>query len=304
MAEEPEEMLVKLGIAAARRVVVLADSSKFDVDYLRAFATTDLAVTAWSVGALVFAVTGLLGFGLGPILNAYLTGFSNGGQIVMMALGMTGATFVGLSAYALKSRKDFSFMRQALFAGILIAFLSNTAFSYYEAWRWMLGIIAIPGVLFLIGVFALPDSPRWLIMAGRGFGKTRTGAEWVRALAEGGRARRVALVAETAADLVTAVTICTVNEGAGIIRAAAAAEMPVVTPSAASMLTVKLVWNCAVLACTIGASPSWPARSPTKPPSSCANRARRGSSRTWPPSTATARSPLRRRGGWCGHSVR
>lgn len=52
-------------------------------------------------------------------------------------------------------------------AGILIAFLSNTAFSYYEAWRWMLGIIAIPGALFLIGVFALPDSPRWLIMAGR-----------------------------------------------------------------------------------------------------------------------------------------
>ncbi|HCV77180.1 MAG TPA: MFS transporter, partial [Pseudomonas sp.] len=49
-------------------------------------------------------------------------------------------------------------------AGILLAFLSNTAFSYYEAWRWMLGIIAIPGVLFLIGVFALPDSPRWLIM--------------------------------------------------------------------------------------------------------------------------------------------
>ncbi|MEQ9329956.1 terminase family protein [Thalassobaculum sp.] len=40
----------------------------------------------------------------------------------------------------------------------------------------------------------------WLILAGRGFGKTRTGAEWVRSLAEGGRARRIALVAETAAD--------------------------------------------------------------------------------------------------------
>ena len=40
----------------------------------------------------------------------------------------------------------------------------------------------------------------WLILAGRGFGKTRTGAEWVRALAESGRARRIALVAETAAD--------------------------------------------------------------------------------------------------------
>lgn len=40
----------------------------------------------------------------------------------------------------------------------------------------------------------------WLILAGRGFGKTRTGAEWVRSLAEGRRARRIALVAETAAD--------------------------------------------------------------------------------------------------------
>jgi len=40
----------------------------------------------------------------------------------------------------------------------------------------------------------------WLILAGRGFGKTRTGAEWVRSLAEAGRARRIALVAETAAD--------------------------------------------------------------------------------------------------------
>jgi len=40
----------------------------------------------------------------------------------------------------------------------------------------------------------------WLILAGRGFGKTRTGAEWVRGLAESGGARRIALVAETAAD--------------------------------------------------------------------------------------------------------
>jgi predicted phage terminase large subunit-like protein len=41
----------------------------------------------------------------------------------------------------------------------------------------------------------------WLLMAGRGFGKTRTGAEWVRAQVEEGRARRIALVAPTAADV-------------------------------------------------------------------------------------------------------
>ena len=51
--------------------------------------------------------------------------------------------------------------------GILIAFLSDTAFSYSGNWRWMLGIIAVPGVLFLFGLVLLPDSPRWLIMRGR-----------------------------------------------------------------------------------------------------------------------------------------
>jgi SP family galactose:H+ symporter-like MFS transporter len=52
-------------------------------------------------------------------------------------------------------------------SGILVAFLSDTALSYSGNWRWMLGIIAIPGVLFLLGLFLLPCSPRWLMMHGR-----------------------------------------------------------------------------------------------------------------------------------------
>jgi MFS transporter, SP family, galactose:H+ symporter len=51
--------------------------------------------------------------------------------------------------------------------GILGAFLSDLAFSYSGSWRWMLGVIAIPGALFLAGVFVLPESPRWLVMRGR-----------------------------------------------------------------------------------------------------------------------------------------
>jgi SP family galactose:H+ symporter-like MFS transporter len=51
--------------------------------------------------------------------------------------------------------------------GILAAYLSDLAFSYSGNWRWMLGVIAIPGVLFLLGVSMLPDSPRWLMMRGR-----------------------------------------------------------------------------------------------------------------------------------------
>lgn len=68
---------------------------------------------------VVFLVTGLLGFGLGPILNRYL-GTANGAQTVMTALGLTGAIFVGLSAYAVKTKRDFSFMRGFLAAGMIL----------------------------------------------------------------------------------------------------------------------------------------------------------------------------------------
>lgn len=86
---------------------------------------------------VVFAITGLLGFGLGPVLNAYVRGLANGSQIVMMAFGMTGAIFVGLSAYAVRTRRDFSFMRGFLFSGILLAFVLSigllvaSMFGYY-----------------------------------------------------------------------------------------------------------------------------------------------------------------------------
>ena len=71
----------------------------------------------------VFALTGFMGLTLGPIISLYLTMVPNGSQVVMTALGTTGAVFVGLSAYAVKSRRDFSFMGGFLFVGILGAFL-------------------------------------------------------------------------------------------------------------------------------------------------------------------------------------
>ena len=74
--------------------------------------------------ALVFALTGFMGYTLGPILNAYLS-MANGGSIIMMAMGSTGAIFLGLSGYALVSRKDFSFMGGFLIVGILVAFVAG-----------------------------------------------------------------------------------------------------------------------------------------------------------------------------------
>ncbi len=73
----------------------------------------------------IFALTGFMGLTLGPIISAYLTTFSNGSQLVMMAMGGTGAIFLGLSGYALTTRKDFSFMGGFLMVGILVAFLAG-----------------------------------------------------------------------------------------------------------------------------------------------------------------------------------
>ena len=74
----------------------------------------------------VFALTGFMGYTLGPILNTYLA-LANGGQIVTTALAGTGVIFIGLSGYALVSRKDFSFMGGFLMVGILVGFLAGLA---------------------------------------------------------------------------------------------------------------------------------------------------------------------------------
>lgn len=79
----------------------------------------------------VFALTGFMGYTLGPILSHYLA-MPNGGQVVMQAMGGTAAIFLGLSAYALTSRKDFSFMGGFLMVGILVAFLAGLGAIFFE----------------------------------------------------------------------------------------------------------------------------------------------------------------------------
>ena len=87
------------------------------------FATTKFANSSLGL-VFVFALTGFMGLTLGPIINMYLH-LPNGSQIVMTAMGGTGAIFLGLSGYALTTRKDFSFMGGFLMVGILVAFLAG-----------------------------------------------------------------------------------------------------------------------------------------------------------------------------------
>ena len=90
------------------------------------FLTTKFRDSAWGI-LLVFALTGFMGLTLGPILNSYIGAYANGSELIMTALGGTGIIFLGLSGYALTTRKDFSFMGGFLMIGILVAFIAGIA---------------------------------------------------------------------------------------------------------------------------------------------------------------------------------
>jgi modulator of FtsH protease len=94
------------------------------------FAITKFRDSGLGVG-LVFALTGFMGYTLGPIISHYLN-LPNGGQTVMMAMGGTAAIFISLSAYALTTKKDFSFMGGFLMVGILVAFVASLAAIFLE----------------------------------------------------------------------------------------------------------------------------------------------------------------------------
>jgi modulator of FtsH protease len=94
------------------------------------FLTTKLRNSAWGI-ASVFALTGFMGLTLGPIISRYL-GLPGGGGIVMGAMGLTAVIFMGLSAYVLVSKRDFSFMGGFLAVGVLVAFVAGLGAIFFE----------------------------------------------------------------------------------------------------------------------------------------------------------------------------
>ena len=104
------------------------------------FLTTKLRNSGWGLVS-TFAFTGFLGYTLCPILNAYLS-LPNGGQLVSMALGMTAVVFFGLSAYAILSRKDFSFLSGFIMAGCIVLMCAVVASFFIQISGLQLAISA------------------------------------------------------------------------------------------------------------------------------------------------------------------
>lgn len=95
------------------------------------YAVTKTQNSGWGI-LWTFALTGFLGLTLGPILNLYLTALPNGGQIIMTALGTTAIAFLGLSAFAITSKRDFSFMGGFLMIGAIGAFVLGLVAYFFQ----------------------------------------------------------------------------------------------------------------------------------------------------------------------------
>lgn len=107
---------------------------------------------------LTFVFVGLMGYGLGPLLNHYLAMFSNGAQLIGTAAAGTGIIFLGLSGYALTTKKDFSFMGGFLFVGLIVGLVAMLANIFLQIPALSLAISSI--MVLLMSGFILYDTSR------------------------------------------------------------------------------------------------------------------------------------------------
>ncbi|PRD65480.1 Bax inhibitor-1/YccA family protein [Malikia granosa] len=101
--------------------------------------------SGWAIPA-VFALTGFMGYTLGPLLSMHLA-LPGGAQSIALALGATGVTFLALSGWVLATRRDFSFMGGFLFAGMVVALLAGLGAVFFELPALGLAVSAMVALL-------------------------------------------------------------------------------------------------------------------------------------------------------------
>ena len=120
------------------------------------FVVTLLRNSAWGIAAL-FGFTFVSGVFLTPILTV-AAGFSNGGQLVALAGGMTAAIFFGMAAIATVTKRDFSFMGKFLFIGMILLIVASLANLFFQVPAVSLAVSAIAVLIF--SAFILHDVSR------------------------------------------------------------------------------------------------------------------------------------------------
>ncbi len=110
------------------------------------FAVTALRNSVWGVPAL-FGFTFIAGLMLTPILTVAL-GFSNGGQMIGLAGGLTAAIFFAMAGIATVTKRDFSFMGKFLFVGVVLLLAASIANLFFQVPALQLTIAAVAVLIF------------------------------------------------------------------------------------------------------------------------------------------------------------
>lgn len=95
------------------------------------FMINSMRNSGWGIVA-VFAFTGCMGYSMGPLLNHFIRGYSNGGQLIVTAMAGTGLTFLLSSAYLLTSRRDLSNWGKFLMIGLVVCIVASIGNIFFK----------------------------------------------------------------------------------------------------------------------------------------------------------------------------
>ena len=129
----------------------------FIAGFILLFVTRSLRNSAWGILA-IFAFTGCMGYSMGPMLNQFIRGYTNGGQLIMTALGGTGLTFFIGSAYVLANKKDLSGMGKALMIGLVVCIVASLANIFLKMPAMQLAISSL--MVFISAALMMYDTSR------------------------------------------------------------------------------------------------------------------------------------------------
>ncbi len=115
------------------------------------------------VCALLFALSAI-GAALPRTLNQFVVARIIGG-LAIGAASVLAPLYIAEVAPARDRGRLVSLNQMAIVSGILLAYLANWLLSFTgpSSWRWMFAVAAVPSAAFLIGLFFVPESPRWLV---------------------------------------------------------------------------------------------------------------------------------------------
>lgn len=110
------------------------------------FLTMALRHSVWGLLS-IFAFTGCMGYSLGPMLNHYIQGYTNGAQLILVSLGGTGAFFLASSAWIVTTKRDLSAWGKTLMIGLIVCVIAGLANLFFQMSALQLAISSLMVVI-------------------------------------------------------------------------------------------------------------------------------------------------------------